>query len=468
MRLYLSLALLLFSSFHVHANAIFSHPALAAKPVPEGADIALYVINAQSGEAVYSERAELYQQPASLQKLVTGLAAKLYLPADYRFATTLETNQDDMILRFSGDPSFTRSDLRLLVGQLKAHSSTINGNLYLNGSAFDNFERAIGVPWDVMGVCYSAPSSSLTMNGNCVYGKLEATTEPPIKAVKASASDLVTMNAGSIIIREGLNTQNIECELKLAANDNNQYTVGGCVGTHRLPVNFHLAVQNPTELMIKVLYEELKRAGIKLNGAIIRNDQVKGTEIARHQSKPLSLLIDEMVKKSDNLIADNLLKTLGNQYFNQPGSFENGAAAIKAILKEKASIDIDKAVIVDGSGLSRNNKMTPKQMMQVVRYIFNHPETGMIDAMPVSGVSGTLQWRPSLVNAPLKGQVTAKTGSLYGVYNLAGRIKTRSGKSLLFVQIISNYHPASKNRNIARKPIRVFERSLYETLYNDH
>lgn len=468
MRHYLSLALLLFSSFTVSANATFSHPALAAKPVPEGADIALYVVDAGSGEAIYSERAELFQQPASVQKLVTALATKLYLPNDFRFATTLEANQDDMILRFSGDPSFTRTHLRVLIDRLKAHSPVINGNLYLNGGTFDSFERAIGVPWDIMGICYSAPSSSLTMNGNCVYGKLEATSEPPIKAVRASASSLISMDAGNIILREGLDKNNIDCDLKLSANDNNQYVVGGCVGTHRLPVNFHLAVQNPTELMIKVLYEELERAGVTLNGAIIRNDLARGEEIARHQSGPLSQLVDEMVKKSDNLIADNLMKTLGNQYFNQPGSFENGAAAIKAILKEKAGINIDKAVIVDGSGLSRNNKMSAKQLMQVVQYIFNHPEAGMIDTLPVSGVSGTLQWRPSLVNAPLKGQVAAKTGSIYGVYNLAGRIKTRSGKSLLFVQIISNYHPASKNRNVARKPIRLFERSLYESLYNDH
>ncbi len=468
MRLHLLLALLLFSSFNVHANTTFSHPALAAKPVPEGADIALYVVDAQSGKAIYSERAELFQQPASLQKLVTGLAAALFLPADFRFTTALETHQEDMILRFGGDPSFTRSDLRLLIGQLKAHTTTINGNLYLNGSIFDRFERAIGLPWDNLGVCYSAPASSLSMNGNCVYGKLEATTEPPVKAVKANASELVSIAVDNITLQEGVNTHNIDCDLKLIANDNNHYTVGGCVGTHQLPVGFHLAVQNPTELMTKVLYDELQRAGITLKGAIIRNDQVKGTEIARHRSAPLSGLIDEMVKKSDNLIADNLMKTLGNQYFKQPGSFENGAAAIKAILQEKANIDLSRAVIVDGSGLSRNNKMSAKQLMQVVQYIFQHPEVELVETMPVSGVSGTLQWRPSLVNVPLKGQVTAKTGSLYGVYNLAGRIKTRSGKSLLFVQIINNYHPVSKNRNVARKPIRVFERSLYETLYNDH
>ncbi|MCX4188970.1 D-alanyl-D-alanine carboxypeptidase/D-alanyl-D-alanine-endopeptidase [Methylophaga sp. OBS3] len=468
MQHYLILALLLLTSFTASANPTFQHPALAASPTPEGADVALYVIDSKTGKTVYAERADHFQQPASLQKLVTGLAAKLYLPKDFRFETTLETNKNDVIFRFSGDPRFTRTHLRTLIDRLKIHTSTITGNLYLNGSAFDDYERAIGVPWDIMGVCYSAPSSALSMNGNCVYGKLSATSEPPITAVKATASDLVSMDAGNMILMEGLNTDNIDCEPKLSANDNNEYTVGGCVGTHRLPVSFHLAVQNPTELMIKVLYEELKRAGITLNGAIIRNDLVKGEVIARHQSDPLPELVDEMVQKSDNLIADNLLKTMGRLYFKQPGSFENGAAAVKAILKEKANVNLADAVIVDGSGLSRNNRMTPKHLMQVVQYIFNHPEAGMVETLPVSGVSGTLRWRPSVVNAPLKGQIAAKTGSLYGVYNLAGRIKTSSGKSLLFVQIISNYHPSSKNRNVARKPIRVFERDFYEGLYNKH
>ncbi|ODN65548.1 D-alanyl-D-alanine carboxypeptidase DacB precursor [Methylophaga muralis] len=123
---------------------------------------------------------------------------------------------------------------------------------------------------------------------------------------------------------------------------------------------------------------------------------------------------------------------------------------------------------MDGSGLSRNNRVTAKQLVQVVQYIFGNKELGLIETMPVSGQSGTLQYRSSLVNAPLTGQVSAKTGSIYGVYNLAGKINTKSGKTLYFVQLLSNYHPESDNRNVARKPLRDFERSFYEKLYNNH
>jgi D-alanyl-D-alanine carboxypeptidase/D-alanyl-D-alanine-endopeptidase (penicillin-binding protein 4) len=465
---YLALSLLLFTSVPSFATQVFTNPSLNGNPTPEGADIALYVLDASNGKELYSERAEQFQQPASLQKIITGLAARLVLDKDFRFETTVETTDRDVIINFSGDPTFTRTHLRALVEKIKLKQTTIPGNLYLNGGAFDTSERAVGVPWDILGVCYSAPSSSITMNANCIYGKIEGTTEAPIKALKASGSPYINISAGDIIIRQGLENQNIDCDLKLTADNNNRYSLDGCVASNRLPVNFHLAVQNTTLYLSKILQEELDRAGIQLNGKIMRNDKATGTVIALHQSEPLMKLIDIMMKRSDNLIADNLLKTVGRVYFKRPGSYENGAAAAKAVLKEKANIDLSRAIIMDGSGLSRNNRVTAKQLVQVVQYIFGNKELGLIETMPVSGQSGTLQYRSSLVNAPLTGQISAKTGSIYGVYNLAGKINTKSGKTLYFVQLLSNYHPESDNRNVARKPLRDFERSFYEKLFNNH
>ena len=460
-------ALLLLASTQSQATQTFSNDALKTLPTPQGADIAVHVVN-KAGEVLYSERAEQFQQPASLQKIITGTAARLVLGEDFRFETTVETTANDVIFNFSGDPTFTRTHLRVLVEKLKHKQNIITGNLYLNGGAFDTSERAIGVPWDTMGVCYSAPSSSITLNGNCIYGKIEGTTPPPVQGLKASGSPYISINAGDILIREGLEDKNIGCELKLTADHNNRYSLNGCVGSHRLPINFHLAVQNTTLYLSKVLQEELDRAGITLKGKIIRNDKVSGTVIALHQSEPVMKLIDVMMKRSDNLIADNLLKTVGRVYYKRPGSFENGAAAAKAVLQEKAGIDLSRAIIEDGSGLSRNNRVTAKQLIQVVQFIFDSEQLGLVETMPVAGQSGTLQYRSSLVNAPLSGQIAAKTGSIYGVYNLAGRLRSKSGNSLYFVQLLSNYHPESDNRNIARKPLRDFERGFYELLYNKH
>ncbi|MCC5797586.1 MAG: D-alanyl-D-alanine carboxypeptidase/D-alanyl-D-alanine-endopeptidase [Methylophaga sp.] len=443
-----------------------THPALNGHRLPNGTDVALMVVDANSNQVLYSSYADQVRQPASTQKLVTALAAAIYLK-DYRFETRVERNNQDIIFHFTGDPTLTRSQLRVLVERLKSYQDSIEGNVYLNGGVFDTFERAIGVPWDIMGVCYSAPSSALTLNGNCVYGRLEATSEPPITGVRATAPEQVNIRAGDISMRQGLEYLSVDCRLKLIADSQNNYTVGGCLETHRLPVNFHLAIQNPTTFTATILDEELQRAGIRLNGEIIRNDRIKGDEIlVVHRSAPMMELIDTMVKDSDNLIADNLLKTIGRFYYDKPGSFENGAAAIKAILRSEAGIDLDSAIIVDGSGLSRNNRMTASQLMQVVQYIFKNPDLGLVSTMPVSGRSGTLRGRPSVSHELLVGKIAAKTGAIYGTYNLAGRIQARSGRHLYFVQIISNYHPADdRNR---RQPLRAFERRLYESLYNDY
>ena len=154
---------------------------------------------------------------------------------------------------------------------------------------------------------------------------------------------------------------------------------------------------------------------------IKRDDGAKGELIASHHSAPLHELLDTMVKDSDNLYADNIAKTIGAKYFDQPGSFANGSKAIQAILKDEANIDLDRALIVDGSGLSRNNRMTASQMLEVLSYIYEHDDgLNLLATLPVSGQSGTLRYRQSIRQQPLQGRIQAKSGSLYGTYNLAG------------------------------------------------
>lgn len=456
--------LILFASFWAHAEPLPSP--LSSDYIPVGADVALIVKNAQTGELLYQHRADTQQQPASVQKLITALAAGLYLDNDYRFETRLETDGDDVIINFSGDPTFTHSDLRRLIDKLSRERQVINGNFYLNGGVFDQSERAIGLPWDIMGVCYSAPSSSISMNGNCLYGKLHSPSGEPLIDLQATANDEIDIRPGNVNIREGLEHLEIDCDLKLHANELNQYRLDGCVGAHELPVNFHLAIQNPTLYVSQIVKEELDRAGIKLKGELRRHDGKRGEPLATNRSARLHKLIEEMLQDSDNLIADNILKTLGRLYYQLPGSYENGEAAVKAILKDEAGIDLETAILHDGSGLSRNNRVTAKQMLAVVEAIYQRPELGLMQHLPVSGESGTLAWRSSMIQIPLKGQIRAKTGSLYGVRNLAGQITARSGQDLLFVQLVTHHH--ADNKKTSRNRLRLFEKHLYLDLFNRH
>ena len=442
------------------------------KALPYGHDTALIIADAKTGDILYSQREEQFQPPASTQKMVTALAAQLYLGKDYRFTTQLEQHNNNVVLRFSGDPSLSRKQLASLLSKIKAHTgSTIKGDLLLNGSQFSGYEQAPGWPWDILGVCYSAPSSSLSLEHNCVQGALYSnrnvgdTTRvniPSHQPLKVTTDALVTTKERQ---------KASHCDLELTDRGSNHYHLSGCLVKRDKPLPLNFAVQDTEAYISKVIKAELKRLGIKLEGDIKRDDNAKGKVIASHRSAPLNELLDTMVKDSDNLYADNIAKTIGAKYFKQPGSFNNGSKAIKAILKERADIDLERAVIVDGSGLSRNNRMTASQMMEVIAYIYNHDDSlNLLATMPVSGQSGTLRYRQSIRHKPLQGRVHAKSGSLYGAYNLAGLLQAQSGKTLLFVQMVSNYFPPERDENLPAiaPPIEAFERALYRGLYQQY
>jgi D-alanyl-D-alanine carboxypeptidase/D-alanyl-D-alanine-endopeptidase (penicillin-binding protein 4) len=457
----LVLSTLLFASIvFAETNQAIIEESLAK--LPAGSEASILVLDAKTNSTLISHQADTFRPPASVQKLVTALAARLQLGDAFRFTTDIEAKNQDIIFRFSGDPSLRRDDIRKLVAKLKKDTSVIKGNLYLNGAAFDEFELADGLPWDNIGVCYSAPSSSISLDDNCAVAKLYFTDKQSTQiGFKISRDAPININE-NLQLLDGLEKR--YCKFKLVVAPDNQYQLGGCLGRHEIPRFLSFAIQNTEMYAAEIIRRELKHAGIELKGDIVRNDRISGVVIASHHSERLPKLLDEMVKDSDNLIADNLLKAIGRSYFNEAGGFDNGVAAVKAILKEKAGIDFAGAVIADGSGLSRNNRMTSEHIMQILQYIYSHPELKLIDSMAESGKSGTLRYRYSLRTEELKGRVLGKTGSLYGTFNIAGILKTYSGRDLLFVQQVTNYHHPDFHRHEKRE-IRNFERNLYKSLY---
>lgn len=431
--------------------------------LPPGAEASLLVIDPKTQKIRYQHNADILRPPASVEKLVTALAASIQLGKDFHFNTDVETKGNDVIFRFSGDPSLRRDDIRKLVEKLKRETSIIRGNIYLNGVVFDQFELADGLPWDNLGVCYSAPVSSISLDDNCAVARMMFTDKEKTKIHFQISRDAPIHINNQLELTDGLEKR--YCKFRLVANADNHYTLGGCLGRHKIPRFLNFAVQNTELYAADIIRRELKHAGIELQGKVIRDDKASGHLVASHDSALLPELLDEMLKDSDNLIADSLLKTIGSSYYNEPGGFDNGVEAVKAILKDKANIELENAMIADGSGLSRNNRISAEQVMSVLQYIYDHPELGLIDAMAESGKSGTLHYRPSLRTESLKGKVRGKTGTLYGTYNIAGILTTQDGTPLLFVQMVTNYHHPEYHRHEKRE-IRSFERKLYQTLYS--
>lgn len=187
--------------------------------------------------------------------------------------------------------------------------------------------------------------------------------------------------------------------------------------------------------------------------------------LASTQSAPLHTLLHTMLKKSDNMIADTVFRTIGHHYFNVPGTFRAGQDAVRRILKAKANVDMGNSIQVDGSGLSRHDLISPQTMMQVLQFIAKNDNTlDYISMLPLAGYDGTLQYRGGLHEAGLDGKVSAKTGSLQGVYNLAGFITTSSGARVAFVQFLSGYAVPPEDQRTRRIPLVRFESRLYRDI----
>ncbi len=158
---------------------LFAVPAFAV-PVtsvesllPAGSQLSLVVEDINKEQPIAGQNADRLVPPASTLKLATALAAALGLPSGFRFQTTLEIAGDDAILRFTGDPTLTRTNLENLIANLKRRGiKRIKGDFILDTSIFTGYERAPGWPWDILGVCYSAPSSAITVDHNCVQGAI--------------------------------------------------------------------------------------------------------------------------------------------------------------------------------------------------------------------------------------------------------------------------------------------------------
>ncbi len=125
-------------------------------------------------------------------------------------------------------------------------------------------------------------------------------------------------------------------------------------------------------------------------------------------------------------------------------------------------------MVVDGSGLSRHNQVNAKTLLQALEYIANNEANlQLFETFPIAGVDGTISGRSSIIKQPLAKNLIAKTGSLKGVYNLAGFMKNARGQRIAFVQFVNGYSTGELESKTKRAPLVNFEQQLYMALYNE-
>lgn len=452
--------------------------------LPKGTQLSYMVIDANKETVISQYQSETLRTPASMQKLLTATAAKIYLGGDYRYQTLLTGSlskiknneyKGNLHLHFVGDPTLKRQNLiEMLLSLKKLGINKINGDFILNDSHFNGYQWSNGQAWNDLGVCYTSPANAIIVNNNCVLGNLSLKTPDAQKATLfIPGYEPVAISANVDVVTK---TQRDEqfCDLEVTRNSQNNYHLWGCMVPRKRAFGLAFAINDPFQYASKIITKELQNLGMTLMGEVRleSNKQLQLNEdvFAHYQSPKLDDLLNKMMKESDNLIADSVFKTLGAHYFKSAGNFRNGAKAITEILLTQG-IDLENAYLADGSGLSRHNLMSAELFMSVLSYVYQHnKQLELLSTFSIAGVDGTLKYHKGVRGKQFKGKVIAKTGSMKGVANLLGVVHSDKGDRL-FVMMLNGYNKSEadlvstlpRHKNSSQY---LFENAFFEKILN--
>ena len=199
--------------------------------------------------------------------------------------------------------------------------------------------------------------------------------------------------------------------------------------------------RSPARYAAKKFAAALRRSGVRVVGRTRAGRAPRdATEVATLRSSPLALVLRSMNVPSDNFIAEMLLKRLG-AVEGDGGTTAEGALVARTTL---ARMDV-RPTIVDGSGLSRGNRTSPRAVVQMFREVDRKTYGSAFRAtLAVAGRTGTVSSR--MRRSTARGRCQVKTGTINGVSNLAGVCRARGGNDVAFAWLMNGVNPWSARR----------------------
>lgn len=383
--------------------------------------------------------------PASTMKLVTTAAALELLGPTYKWKTRAyftgkqvgDVLHGDLIIKGGGDPSLVTEDLWRFLRKIRAAGiRKIRGNLILDRSMFSdtNFDAALfdGEPLKP----YNAGPDALLLNYHVLAfhflpradkKRVEITIDPPIADFPVTPPQLGNGDCGDWHAKSGLTlgvrSVQFNGTLPLSCGEKTWYL-------HQ----YQMSHVDYFGAVFRQLWHDVggSFSGETLNGLT----PLDAHPVTEWESPPLSEVIRDINKFSNNVMARQVLLTIGAELSGSPVTPERGAAVIKAWLAEKG-INGQQLMIENGSGLSRSSRVSVDTMGSMLVAAFRSPlMPELISSLPLVGYDGTMRKR--LRTEDVSGHAHIKTGSLEGVRAIAGYVLAASGQRYAIACIIND------------------------------
>ncbi len=421
--------------------------ALARTDGMESGTVAVAVLPLTGGSPVIDFNGKKSVVPASTMKILTTGAALETLGPDFRFTTELQLAGDDVLIRGTGDPTLAEYKWTSLFAEwkaalAKAGVTKVAGRVIGDDSHFASQRIPDPWAWNDLGNYYAAGTCGLNFfsNSYSVYFKPGAAAGAPAAFLRTYPTPpgvqfVNEMRTGAY----GSGDQGyIYC-----APLGNRAVFRGTIPLGKSEFRIKGSSPDPALLCASLFTKYLRDNGIEVAGAPATPrtaDSLPAADarktIYTTRSEPLSKLIRETNFESMNVYAESILKTLGREKSGK-GSTVEGAKAVTSWIKTKG-ISTEGFVMHDGSGLSRANLITARQLVYILKALANgtHGDT-FVASLPVAGKSGTLEFIGNGTAA--EGRVRAKSGTLDRLKCYAGYCDTTSGERFAFAIMVNHY-----------------------------
>lgn len=415
----------------------------------------------KTGATIYERNADLVFIPASNMKLLVSATALDRLGPDFAYETRVCSTgptsergvlEGNLVIEGAGDPILETADLDAIALRVKAAGITkIRGDIVVDDTLFDSQRLGWGWSWDDIPYYYSAEISALNLNRNCVQVWVY-----PGSAAGAGAVAVVKPATDLVSIENNAVTGQADARKTVWVSrvlGGNTIRIGGVVplGTKPTSCEELITVKDPALYAGSILKDQLAKRGVLVLGEVLSGKVPQGAKlVTSHRSPPLSKMLSLLNKPSDNLIAEVLLKTLGAAKKGF-GTTDAGAEIETEFFKE-IGMDVEAMRIVDGSGLSRLNYITPRNVVTLLAHMYAHKDSRVyMESLPIAGKDGTLRNR--MKGTAAEGNVRAKTGYVSRVSSLSGYLTTKSGEPLVFSILMNNHLCANSQATAVQNAI---------------
>jgi len=406
--------------------------------------------------------------PASVAKLVSVATAADAVGWDYRFETTLVATgsvsqgilSGDLIVVGSGDPSLGGrggDDLSTLIAAVKdAGIVRIEGRIIGDDNALEEPRPQLSWAWDDLGYTTGALFGALNLAENRTVAFVvpgPGPGEPATVTLEARAVGRPIINR--VVTTEAGTTSFVWPEQRPGEA---ALTIAGTIAAGGQAIPLAISTGNPTLWFVTAFRNRLIDEGITVSGEAADVDDLGAsampthpTPLFKYQSPTIAEISRPLLKDSINLYGEALMRLNAGRR-----QFPTNDAALEGLRQRLTSWGIPEGSyqLVDGSGLSRRDAISPEAIVVVLQRMFDPSGSSpFVNALPIAGVDGSLAAR--MKGTAAAGNVRAKTGTMSNIRSLAGYVTTRDGERLAFAIMVNNFEGTGADANAAIDAIAV-------------